>query len=245
MSKEPDDNSKEPYLADDSTRLKMTCVIFPIERAVAKDSPFEYDQGDVVCVEYDELYDLRDKYKKLWQAVVQASGVGGESTYPLDVAVTHLDQLRRSRDSWKSDCEREAMNTKYWQVEYERYVVAYNDAITALASKGEPDMQPKQYDSRCQPIASLTEADLEPIYNKPDSITEALEKECMETMYAVEETEKLLCDIVMKYIGEPPQPNPVSEPRPKMNGTIKTTIQGLRDMRAKLSVMRADVARLI
>lgn len=86
----------------------------------------------------------------------------------------------------------------------------------------------------------------EPVYNKPDSITEALERECMETMCAVDETEKLLCDIVMRQIGKSPElVKATSEVRADPQGSLNIAIQSLREMRAKLSVMRADVARLI
>lgn len=103
-------------------------------------------------------------------------------------------------------------------------------------------MQPKQYDSRTVPVDRHYN---EPV-SAPDGITMVLEKECTETMYAVEETEKLLVDIVMRYTGKPPQGRPeggvMSGPP---SGVLNTTIQGLRDMRAKLSVMREDVSVLL
>jgi len=75
-------------------------------------------------------------YEKLWQAVVQAQSVGGEPSYPLDVALTHLEQLYRSRDGWKTDCDREAANATFWHEEYMKKAIRFEQLNRVLKCSG-------------------------------------------------------------------------------------------------------------
>lgn len=115
---------------------------------------------------------------------------------------------------------------------------------------GYRDMEVMEREDAKRNLENLKEAQMrtndEQLSPVTETLPDALDRECAETMHEVYVTEKLLCDIVMRYIGEPPKGHPEIAPaQPVAPGAVNSALQTLRDMRTKLSFMREDVSRLL
>lgn len=109
--------------------------VWTIEQATAPDSPFEYDQGDVVLVDYDELYDLKHP-----RSALSSRPEGPQERSEL---VKRLEELSQRFDYWFEGHVSETMHPEHAQWNRDA-ILAVRDAIAALSAPPAAPREPSE-----------------------------------------------------------------------------------------------------